>query len=109
MSTVALPSPIQEFIDATNGSDSERFVAAFAEDAYLNDWGREFNGRNGIRDWDRTDNIGKKAHFEVVNIAFGPSEEAYVVTVKVTGNGYNGTSPLNFVLRDGRIAELRIN
>jgi hypothetical protein len=32
-----LPSAIQNFIDATNRADSDAFVAAFTEDAYLND------------------------------------------------------------------------
>lgn len=108
MNPVALPPPIREFIDATNSGDTERFVAAFTEDAYLNDWGREFHGPSGVRDWDRTDNIGKHANFEVLDIASGQGAGSYVITVKVTGNGYNGTSPLNFVLRDGRIANLRI-
>lgn len=109
MSTAALPAPIQEFIDATNNGDTERFVAAFTEDAYLNDWGREFHGKDGVRDWDGTDNIGKQAHFRVVNVESGQHEESYVVTVEVSGNGYNGTSPLAFTLRDDRIVQLRIS
>ncbi|WP_166981069.1 nuclear transport factor 2 family protein [Paramicrobacterium fandaimingii] len=109
MSTASLPGPIQEFIDATNSGDTERFVAAFSEDAYLNDWGREFSGRDGVRSWDRTDNIGKQTHFEVVAIAPGAQDGSYAVTVNVTGNGFNGTGPLDFVVRDGSIAELRIS
>jgi ketosteroid isomerase-like protein len=53
-----LPAAIQDFIDATNRGDSDAFAAAFTEDAYLNDWGREFHGRDGVRAWNRTDNIG---------------------------------------------------
>jgi len=32
-----LPAAIQDFIEAANRGDSDAFVAAFAEDAYLND------------------------------------------------------------------------
>ena len=39
-----LPVAIQNFIQVTNHGDSDAFVAAFTEDAYLNDWGREFHG-----------------------------------------------------------------
>lgn len=39
-----LPAAIQNFVEATNRADSDAFVAAFTEDAYLNDWGREFHG-----------------------------------------------------------------
>lgn len=37
MSDVSLPDPISVFIEATNRGDEEAFVAAFTEDAYLND------------------------------------------------------------------------
>ena len=104
-----LPDPIREFVEATNAGDSDRFVAAFTEDAYLNDWGREFRGHDGVRNWDRTDNIGKQSHFDVVDVAQGDEPDAWIITVDVTGNGFNGRSPLAFTVRDGRIAELRIS
>lgn len=109
MSTISLPDPIQEFFDATNAGDTERFVAAFTDDAHVNDWGREFYGQAGVRSWDRTDNIGKQSHFEVLEVAPGQDVDSYVVTATVTGNGFNGTGPLEFVLRDGRIANLRMS
>jgi len=39
----------------------------------------------------------------------GGEPDTYVVTLKVTGDGFNGTGPMEFVLRDGRIASLRIS
>jgi hypothetical protein len=32
-----LPGAIRDFIDTTNRADSDAFVAAFTDDAYLND------------------------------------------------------------------------
>ena len=104
-----LPAAIQDFIDATNRGDSDAFAAAFTEDAYLNDWGREFHGRDGVRARNRTDNIGVRSHFEVVGAEPGTTPGSYVVTLTVTGDGFNGTGPMNFGLRDGRIARLRIS
>jgi hypothetical protein len=104
-----LPDAIQSFIEATNRADSDAFVAAFTEDSYLNDWGREFHGRDGVRAWNRTDNIGVRSHFELVSVAPGTMPERYVVTLKVTGDGFNGTGPMNFELRDGLIARLEIS
>ncbi|MEU4480563.1 nuclear transport factor 2 family protein [Micromonospora sp. NPDC023966] len=109
MSSTSIPAPIQTFIDATNRADSEAFVAAFTDDAYLNDWGREFHGRDGVRSWDRTDNIGVQSHFELVGIEAGTEPDSYVATLKVSGNGFNGTGPMTFRLRDGLIASLRIS
>jgi ketosteroid isomerase-like protein len=104
-----LPEPIQQFIDTTNAGDSDGFVDLFTEDAYVNDWGREFHGHDGVRSWDRTDNIGKKSHFQFVDYRDGGEPDTYVVTLKVTGDGFNGTGPMEFVLTDGRIASLRIS
>ncbi len=109
MTDVALPEPIQRFVKATNRGDTDAFAAAFTDDAYLNDWGREFHGREGVRSWDRTDNIGKNSHFEVVAVRPGDEPDTYVVTLTVTGDGYNGTGPMVFGLKGGRIASLRIS
>lgn len=109
MTSPDLPAPIQTFIDATNRADSDAFVAAFTDDAYLNDWGREFHGRDGVRSWDRTDNIGVQSHFELVEVEPGTDSDSYVVTLTVSGNGFNGTGPMTFRLRDGLIASLRIS
>lgn len=109
MTGETLPEPIQRFIDATNSGDSAAFVDAFTDDASLNDWGREFRGHDGVRSWDSTDNIGVNSHFELVGFSRGPDENTYVVTLTVTGDGYNGTGPMTFTVRDGRIASLRIS
>ncbi|GGT01371.1 nuclear transport factor 2 family protein [Streptomyces chromofuscus] len=108
MTAVDVPTAIGAFIDATNRGDSEAFAAAFTDDAQLNDWGRIFRGRDGVRDWDRTDNIGVQAHFELIDAVAGPDPDSYVVTLKVTSNRYNGVGPMTFRLREGLIADLRI-
>ncbi|MGW7241629.1 nuclear transport factor 2 family protein [Streptomyces sp. NPDC054804] len=108
MSTIEIPAAIQTFVEATNQGDAEAFAAAFTHDAELNDWGREYHGRDGVRAWDRTDNIGVQAHFALDAIEPGTSSDTYVATLTVTGNGHNGTGPMTFRLRDGLIASLRI-
>lgn len=94
-----IPAPIAAFIDATNAGDSEAFVAAFADDGSLDDWGRVARGHDGIRAWDRTDNIGKQSHFDLVDIAPEAAADTYLVHLRVSGNGFNGTSPFRFALR----------
>jgi hypothetical protein len=104
-----LPAAIRTFVDATNAGDSDAFVAAFTPDASLDDWGRAFSGSDGIRSWNETDNIGVQAHFDVVSAAEGEEPGTWVVVLAVSGNGYNGTGPMTFTLRDGLIARLRIS
>lgn len=108
MTALEIPAAIRTFVAATNSGDSAAFVAAFTPDAYLNDWGREFRGRDGVSQWNTTDNIGVQAHFDLVD-ADRASLNTYVVTLAVSGNGYNGTSPMTFVLHDGLIASLSIS
>lgn len=106
--TDTVPAAVQAFVDATNDADSDAFVAAFTPDATLDDWGRSFSGREGVRSWDSTDNIGVQSHFDLLDVTAGPEDEVYVANLRVSGNGYNGTGPMTFRLRDGLIADLRI-
>jgi hypothetical protein len=49
--TQTLPKPIAEYIEATNTFDSDRLIAAFADDALVNDARREFWGTDAIKRW----------------------------------------------------------
>ncbi|HEU0165222.1 MAG TPA: nuclear transport factor 2 family protein [Thermomicrobiales bacterium] len=105
--TAAVPAPIQAMIDATNRGDTKGFLDAFTEDALIDDWGRTFRGRAELASWNETDNIGKQAHFEVRGVEEGDGE--YIVTLAVSGNGYNGTGPMHFRLAGDRIASMIIS
>ena len=83
-------------------------MAAFAEDATLDDWGRVARGHDGIRGWDGTDNIGKQSHFDLVDLVAEAAPETYLVHLKVSGNGFNGTSPFRFTRRGGLIQSIVI-
>jgi hypothetical protein len=107
--TTPVPAPLQAFIDTTNGGDSAAFVALFTEDAVLDDWGRVFHGRDGVASWNRTDNIGKQAHFDLVGIEETDVPDRLVATLTVSGGGFNGTGPMTFEFRDGHIARLVIS
>jgi hypothetical protein len=109
MTTTPIPAPLQAFMDSTNRGDSAAFVAVFTEDAVLDDWGRVFHGRDGVASWNRTDNIGKRAHFELVGLEPGDGPDRVVATLTVTGGGFNGTGPMTFQFRNGRIARLVIS
>ena len=98
--------PIAAMIAATNREDSAGFLAAFADDAVLDDWGREFRGTAEIARWDASENIGVHSRIR----ALGVTRDGDVVTVavQVTGDGYNGGGSMAFTLRDGLIATMRI-
>ncbi|MEO5534226.1 MAG: nuclear transport factor 2 family protein [Pseudolysinimonas sp.] len=101
-----LPLTIKSLVDATNAGDHDAFVATFAPDAVLVDWGKVFEGRDGIADWDESDNIGRKAQLAVA--AVRADGDDWVVTIDVTGGGFNGTSTFRFTLVDNLIARVEI-
>jgi hypothetical protein len=106
--TVETPPAIAAFISATNAEDTDAFLAAFADDALLDDWGRRFHGPSEIASWNLSDNIGKHSRFDLVEIVPGGRPGEYVVTMDVAGEGYNGIGTLTFVLAGEQIASLVI-
>jgi len=56
-----------------------------------------------------TDNIGKQSHFELVSLEPTDDPDRVVATLRVTGNGFNGTGPMTFEFRGDRIARLVIS
>lgn len=101
-----VPVPVQRMIDATNAGDSAAFVAAFTPDAVLVDWGKVFEGTEGVASWNESDNIGRSAHFEVAECV--REGDAWIVTLDVTGGGFNGTSGFRFELTDDLISRMEI-
>lgn len=101
---VETPAAIRTFIDATNEENTEAFLASFTPDATIDDWGRVFTGPDGIASWNQTDNIGKHSRFDVVEVAEGTTAGQYVVTMDVTGEGYNGIGTMTFTV-DGDLVK----
>jgi len=100
------PNPIRRFVEATNEADTEAFLGIFADDAFLSDWGRSFQGREQIARWNQSDNIGVKSHLSIVGIT--PVEGSYRVRIAVKGKGFNGEGDMTFTLDGDRIASLVI-
>ena len=107
--TTDIPRPIAALAETTNRADSTSFVALFTEDALLVDGGRHYRGHDGIRDWNRTDNIGVNSHLVLTDVRPGSEPDSYVATVSVSGDGFNGTGTMTFVLRGELIASLHIS
>jgi hypothetical protein len=67
-STVTIPKPVTEYIEASNTFDADRLIAAFAEDALVNDARREFWGRDAIKRWLDKEVIGDKVTMDVTEV-----------------------------------------
>lgn len=106
MSQVRLPDPLSAFVEAVNRGDSEAFLAFFAADGAVDDWGRRFEGHKGIRRWSDGEFIGAKGTFTPVAVR----EEGGVVTVTAdwASEVFTGRSDFVFSFEDGLIKEMRI-
>jgi ketosteroid isomerase-like protein len=97
---------ITAMFEATNHGDSDAFLACFAEDAVLDDWGRTFTGHAAIARWDANENIGVQSHIKPTGVT--REGDAVHVGVEVSGNGYNGGGSFVFHTDGQRITRLEI-
>jgi hypothetical protein len=89
-----LPRAVGTLIDAANVHDTDRFLACFARDGLVDDWGREFRGAGAIRAWSDREFIGVAVTLAVSAIEHQGDET--VVTAQVGGGGFNGPSHFSF-------------
>ena len=102
-----VPPPIRRFFVTTNAGDTAGFLACFAPGTVLTDWGRTFNGRDGVARWNESDNIGVRSKLRLIDIKTVGA--AHVATVAVSGDGFNGEGTMMFTLAGGLIARLDIS
>jgi hypothetical protein len=101
-----LPAPVAAALDAANANDTDAFLAAFAADGVVDDWGREFRGRDAIRGWSDREFIGVQVALEVTAVEQRGDET--VVSAQVGGNGFNGPSHFAFGVAGDRVARMTI-
>ena len=101
-----IPAAIPRALTAIDEQDTDAFVAAFAPDGYVDDWGRQFRGHDRIRSWSENELIGKRATFTGTEVST-PGNPLTIVT-HVGGDGYNGPSHFTFAIRDDEITSMTI-
>ena len=104
--TIALPSPLDRWVDATNRGDGEAFLALFAHDGMVDDFGRRFIGRGAIRGWSDKEYIGAKGRLTVKSVEV--TAKGTVVIADWASNFYTGPSRFLFMLEGEQIREMRI-
>jgi hypothetical protein len=110
--TQSLPKPIAEYIEASNTFDGDRMIAAFAEDAMVNDARREFWGVDAIKRWSDKEIIGDKVTMAVKEVREHYGE--FIVDAVVDGTFDKSKLPEvvvlthYFTVRDDKIVNLII-
>ncbi|TWD72419.1 SnoaL-like protein [Kribbella amoyensis] len=101
-----IPAAVRRALDAIDQLDNDAFAAAFAEDGYVDDWGRQFRGHGQIRSWSDNELIGKRATFTGTEVST-PGNPITLLT-QVGGDGFNGPSHFTFDVQGDRIASMTI-
>jgi hypothetical protein len=101
-----LPAPVAAAIDAANANDLDAFLACFAPEGVVDDWGREFRGPDEIRAWSDREFIGVRVSLEITEVK--RRDGSTVVTATVGGDGFNGPSHFEFQVEGGLVARMSI-
>ena len=101
-----IPAPVAAALAAANANDTEAFLDRFATDGVVDDWGREFRGREEIRGWSDKEFIGVRVSLEVTEVV--QQDDETVITAQVGGDGFNGPSHFSFRVAGDRVARMTI-
>ena len=101
-----VPQPVRAVLEAANSGDVEAFLDCFEEDGVVDDWGREFAGRDAIRGWSDAEFIGKQVTLAVT--AVEQQADRTVVSAEVGGDGFNGPSHFAFDLAGPKLSRMTI-
>lgn len=101
-----LPDVVQVVLAAANRGDVDAFLDSFGAGGVVDDWGREFVGRDAIRRWSDAEFIGKQVTLAVTDVDH--DGDRTVVSAQVGGNGFNGPSHFGFDLDGAKVARMTI-
>ena len=107
-----MPSPVDEYIRATNRGDLVSLLSTFAIDALVNDQLRDYWGRHEIESWAARDIIGAHLTMQVVDCM--RHYDHVIVTAHIDGTFDKGGLPdplataFYFAAQDGKIIQLII-
>jgi hypothetical protein len=97
---------VQRAVDAANAGDTEGFLDSFTDEGAVDDWGREFRGREAIRSWSDEEFIGVDVSLAVT--AVRRTGATVTVSADVGGRGFNGPSDFTFTVSGDRVSLMRI-
>ena len=82
------------FVTVVNSGDTDAFLDLFVPSGFVNDWGRTFNGRAGIKGWSDDEFIGAQGQLTEVHI----TATAKTTDVVALWTSQRYTGPSRFVL-----------
>lgn len=105
---IDLPEVIDTYFKADKKGNAQAISECFTQDAVVTDEGNTYTGRDAIRQW--MANASTKYTYTVEPFAMEEEDGRTVITSHLVGNFPGSPVDLRyfFVLKDDRIAELKI-
>ncbi|WP_137824792.1 nuclear transport factor 2 family protein [Brevibacterium sp. 2SA] len=106
MTEQAIPHPVAGFIEIVNAHDAQGFLDSFTDDAFVDDWGRTFTGRDEIKGWSDREFIGSQGTLtpEEVDV----DGNAVTVIGDWRSNHANGRSSFTFTTSGDKLTSMTI-
>lgn len=104
---IHIPEPVASLLAAVNGHDEDAFLACFATDGFVDDWGRIFRGREAIDGWSRAELIGADGTLSVES-AETTASGSVVVVGDWRSTHANGPSRFEFAVAGEQVASMTI-
>lgn len=101
-----LPPPVAAFVAAVNAHDEEGFLAGLGPDGVVDDWGREFVGREAIKAWSDKEFIGAAGTMDVQRVEDRGDQVEVLADWRSTHA--NGLSIFTFDVVDGALTRMTI-
>lgn len=106
MSDLQIPEPVAGFIDTVNAHDAQGFLDAFTTDGTVDDWGREFTGRDAIKAWSDKEFIGSRGTLAVEDV--DDTGDTVTVIGDWRSNHANGRSKFVFETDGDKLTKMTI-
>ena len=107
MTSPRIPEPVASFIETVNRHDDAGFLDAFTDGGAVNDWGREFTGRDAIKRWSDGEFIGSNGILTPEEVTVDGT--AITVIGDWRSNHANGRSRFQFLTAGDKIARMEIS
>jgi ketosteroid isomerase-like protein len=108
----SMAKPVADYVAASNAFDTDAMLAAFKDDALVNDAQREFWGKETIRAFFDKELVGARVKMDVVKVVEHDGDMILTAKISKEGDPAPVGNPLvltfYFSLRDGRISQLII-
>lgn len=103
-----LPALITAMRDTLNRGDSAGYLALFAPDAVVDDWGSRYEGLKAIGEWSDREQFDAKGRLTITRL-ISDKDGVVVFDTDWKSSFFSGAGRFAVTIRDGKISELRIS